>query len=99
MFVQRLLRRFRVEATAVPPGDLAQIEAAIWGGAPHPPDARGRRAPHQSLSPQGPLSLEGLVAVARRHGLRTVIDSTFATGASIPDRWTTVASALTWGRS
>ena len=73
VFVQRVLRRFGVEATAVPPGDLAQIEAAI--------------RPHTRLIlsefPTNPflrcLSLESLAAVARRHGLRTVIDSTFAT--------------------
>lgn len=73
IFVQRFLRRFHITATATPPGDLGQIEAAI----------RPETRLILSETPTNPflrcLDLEGLVAIARRHGLRTLIDSTFAT--------------------
>ena len=68
-----MLRRFDIEATAVPPGDLAQIEAAIR------PDTRLILSEFPTNPFLRCLSLEGLAAVAQRHGLRTVIDSTFAT--------------------
>lgn len=72
-FCHSVLSRFGIEVTVVPPGDLPAIEAAVQ--------------PHTRLlfseSPTNPYlyvsDLEQIVAIARRHRLRTVIDSTFAT--------------------
>ncbi|NUQ38010.1 MAG: aminotransferase class I/II-fold pyridoxal phosphate-dependent enzyme [Caldilineales bacterium] len=73
VFVQRFLHRYHITCTAVPPGDLAQIEAAIR------PETRLILAE----TPTNPflrcVDLAGLAAIARRRGLRTLIDSTFAT--------------------
>ncbi len=72
-FCLTFLQRYGVGATLVPTGDLAALEAAIC------PETRLI----VSESPTNPylrvMDLEGLVAVARRHGLKTLIDSTFAT--------------------
>ncbi len=73
VFVQRVLRRFGISYTVVPPGDLDAIAAHIGP----------RTRLILSETPTNPflrcLDLEGLAAIARRHGVRTVIDSTFAT--------------------
>ncbi len=72
-FITKFLVRFGVEATQVPVGDYAALEAAIR------PDTRILL----SESPTNPylrvVDLPRLVEIARRHGLKTVIDSTFAT--------------------
>jgi cystathionine gamma-synthase len=71
--VTRFLTHHGVEATQVPAGEVAALEAAIQ--------------PNTRLifteSPTNPrlrvADLPRVVEIARRHGLRTVIDSTFAT--------------------
>jgi cystathionine gamma-synthase len=72
-FVTQILTRFGVEFTQVPMGDYEALEAAI----------RPNTKVIFSESPTNPylrvLDLEKLVAVARRHGVKTIIDSTFAT--------------------
>jgi cystathionine gamma-synthase len=71
--VRNFLVRFGVEFSVVPAGDLAALEAAI----------RPTTRLIFSESPTNPfmrcLDLEQLAGIARRHGVRTVIDSTFAT--------------------
>ncbi|RME82012.1 MAG: aminotransferase class I/II-fold pyridoxal phosphate-dependent enzyme [Caldilineae bacterium] len=73
VFVKRFLRRFGIECTVVPPGDLQQLEAAIQ------PNTRLIL----SETPTNPflrcVDLEAMASLARRHGLRTLIDATFAT--------------------
>lgn len=72
-FIQTILTRYGVEATVVPAADLRAIEDAIQ------PNTRLIF----SESPTNPfmrcLDLEGLADIGRRHGVRTAIDSTFAT--------------------
>jgi len=72
-FCLNFLKRYGVETTQVPAGDLAALEAAI----------RPETRLIVSESPTNPylwvMDLHGLVAVARRHRVRTLIDSTFAT--------------------
>lgn len=71
--VHEFLPRFGIETSQAPMGDYEALEAAIQ------PNTRLIL----SESPTNPylrvLDLERLVQVARRHGLLTVIDSTFAT--------------------
>lgn len=73
IFVNRFLHRFGVECTTVPAGNLDQLEAAIQ------PNTRLIL----SETPTNPflrcLDLEALAGIARRHKVRTLIDSTFAT--------------------
>lgn len=72
-FCLNFLNRYGVDTTQVPAGDLAALEAAI----------RSETRLIVSESPTNPylrvMDLHGLVAVARRHRVRTLIDSTFAT--------------------
>ncbi len=72
-FVTQFLKRHGVEVTQVPAGDYDALEAAIQ------PNTRLIF----SESPTNPrlrvADLPRLVDVARRYGLRTIIDSTFAT--------------------
>ena len=72
-FIQTILSRYGVEATVVPSADLQAIEDAIQ------PNTRLIF----SESPTNPfmrcLDLEGLADIGRRRGIRTAIDSTFAT--------------------
>jgi len=72
-FITQFLSRFGVEATQVPVGDYEALEAAIQ------PNTRVLL----SESPTNPylrvVDVPRLVEIARRHGLKTVIDSTFAT--------------------
>jgi cystathionine gamma-synthase len=71
-FCGGMLRRFGIDVSVVPPGDPAAIEAAI--------------CPNTRLilteSPTNPflyvIDLEKLVEIAKRHRVRTVIDSTLA---------------------
>jgi cystathionine gamma-synthase len=71
-FCRGMLRRFGIDVSVVPPGDPAAIEAAIF--------------PNTRLilteSPTNPflyvIDLEQLVEIAKRHRVRTVIDSTLA---------------------
>lgn len=73
VFVNTFLRRFGVECSTVPADDLAGLEAAI------------RPNTHLILSetPTNPflrcIDLEALADIARRRGVLTLIDSTFAT--------------------
>lgn len=72
--VSKIIARFGVECTLIPPGDMAALDAAIR------PNTRVVVAE----SPTNPLlyctDLEELVATAKRHGrIRTFVDSTFAT--------------------
>ncbi|NOX63508.1 MAG: aminotransferase class I/II-fold pyridoxal phosphate-dependent enzyme [Chloroflexi bacterium] len=73
VFVNRFLRRFGVECTIVPAGDMVALEQAIQ------PNTRLIL----SETPTNPflrcLDLEILVEIARRRDVRTLIDSTFAT--------------------
>jgi len=72
-FVTKFLARYGVEATQVPMGDYEAMEAAI--------------RPHTKVilseSPTNPylrvLDLKKLVAIAKKHNLKTIVDSTFAT--------------------
>jgi cystathionine gamma-synthase len=72
-FITKFLNRYGVEATQVPVGDYDALEAAIR------PDTRVLL----SESPTNPylrvVDVPRLVEIARRHQLKTVIDSTFAT--------------------
>jgi cystathionine gamma-synthase len=72
-FCDGMLRRLGIEVSVVPPADAAAIEAAI----------QENTRLLFSESPTNPYlyvaDLEQIVAIAKRHRLRTVIDSTFAT--------------------
>ncbi len=72
-FVTKFLSRYGVEATQVPMGDYEALEAAI----------RPNTKVILSESPTNPylrvLDLEKLVAIAQKHNIKTIIDSTFAT--------------------
>lgn len=71
--IESHLKRFGVSSTCVPMGNFAALEAAI----------QPNTAVIFSESPTNPylrvLDLEKLVAIAKPHGIKTVIDSTFAT--------------------
>jgi cystathionine gamma-synthase len=73
-FVTQFLKRYDIEATLVPMGDYEALEAAI-----RPNNTRLIL----SESPTNPylrvVDVPRLVDIARRHQLKTVIDSTFAT--------------------
>lgn len=72
-FIMKFLSRYGVEATQVPVGDYEALEAAI----------RPNTRVILSESPTNPylrvIDVPRLVEIARRHGLKTIIDSTFAT--------------------
>jgi len=72
--VTAFLARFGVESTLVPPGDLAALEAAI---------RPGRTRLLVTESPTNPYlrvaDLPAYAAVARRHRVKLLVDSTFAT--------------------
>jgi cystathionine gamma-synthase len=72
-FVTKFLARYGVEATQVPMGDYEAMEAAI----------RPNTKVILSESPTNPylrvLDLKKLVAIAQKHNLKTIVDSTFAT--------------------
>lgn len=72
-FCQTYLRRWGIRVTVVPPGDYEAMEAAIQ------PTTRYIF----SETPTNPflrvLDLERVVQIARKHDLRTIIDSTIAT--------------------
>ncbi len=72
-FCQDFLTRFGVEVTVVPNGDYEALEAAI----------RPNTRVLFSESPTNPylrvLDLPRVVEISRRHGLRLIVDSTFAT--------------------
>ncbi|MFQ5614806.1 MAG: trans-sulfuration enzyme family protein, partial [Anaerolineae bacterium] len=72
-FVTRFLARYGVEATQVPMGDYQALEAAI----------RPNTRVILSESPTNPylrvVDVPRVVDIARRHQLKVVIDSTFAT--------------------
>ncbi len=72
-FVTKFLTRYGVEYTQVPMGDYEALEAAIQ------PNTKVIL----SESPTNPylrvLDLEKIVAIAKKHRLKTVVDSTFAT--------------------
>lgn len=72
-FCRKFLRRFGIEATVVPCGDYDALEAAI----------RPNTRLIFSESPTNPfmrcLDFERLTGIARRHGIKTVVDTTFAT--------------------
>ncbi len=72
-FCTMFLKRWQIECSVVPAGDLDQLEAAIR------PDTKVI----VSESPTNPylrvMDLERLVAIAKRHKVKTLIDSTFAT--------------------
>ncbi|HEY4690461.1 MAG TPA: aminotransferase class I/II-fold pyridoxal phosphate-dependent enzyme [Anaerolineae bacterium] len=72
-FCLTFLKRLGIEATVVPMGDYAALEAAI----------RPNTRLILSESPTNPylrvLDLERVADIARRHNVRTLIDATFAT--------------------
>jgi cystathionine gamma-synthase len=72
-FVTKFLKRYGVEATQVPMGDYAALEAAIQ------PNTKVIL----SESPTNPYlrvsDIPQVVEIAKRHKVRTIIDSTFAT--------------------
>jgi cystathionine gamma-synthase len=73
VFCQQFLSRFGVECTVVPYGDYDALEAAIR------PDTRLIF----SESPTNPfnhcLDLDRFVEIGKRHGVKTIVDTTFAT--------------------
>jgi len=72
--VTSALARFGIEATLVEPGDLASLEAAILPG---------RTRLLVTESPTNPylrvVDLPAVAAMARRHRVKLLVDSTFAT--------------------
>lgn len=72
-FCQKFLPRYGIEATSVPHGDYVALEAAI----------RPNTRLVFSESPTNPfnhcIDLAQLVEIAKRHQIKTVIDTTFAT--------------------
>ena len=72
-FCTKFLARYGVETTIVPCGDYAALEAAI----------RPATKVIFSESPTNPfmrcLDFPRLVDIAKRHGLKTIVDTTFAT--------------------
>ncbi len=72
-FLQQILRRYGVDVSTVPAGDYQRLEEAV----------RPTTRLIFSESPTNPynriLDLERVAAVGRRHRIKTVIDSTFAT--------------------
>jgi cystathionine gamma-synthase len=72
-FLLQTLRRYGVEVTVVPAGDYERLEEAV----------RPTTRLIFSESPTNPynriLDLERVAAVAQRHRVKTIIDSTFAT--------------------
>lgn len=72
-FCLTFLKRWRIESTVVSAGDLEQLEGAI----------QSNTKVIISESPTNPylrvMDLERLVAIAKRHKVKTLIDSTFAT--------------------
>jgi cystathionine gamma-synthase len=72
-FITSFLSRYDIEATQVPMGDYEALEAAI----------RPNTRVLLSESPTNPylrvVDVPRLVEIAHRHGVKTVIDSTFAT--------------------
>jgi cystathionine gamma-synthase len=72
-FCLTFLKRYGIETTVVPMGDYAALEAAV----------KDSTRMILSETPTNPylrvVDLERVVEIARRHGLRTFIDSTFAT--------------------
>ncbi len=76
-FCNTFLTRFGINCTTVTPGDYDAIEAAI----------RPETKLIFSESPTNPflrcLDYPRLVEIAQRHGLRTVIDTTFATPSNV----------------
>ena len=72
-FVSKVLERFGVTSTLVPPGDLAALEKALR------PETRlvvseAPTNPYQSV-----VDLRGLAKVCGARGVKTLIDATFAT--------------------
>ncbi len=72
-FLHQILRRYGVEVSTVPAGDYQRMEEAV----------RPTTRLIFSESPTNPynriLDLERVAAIGRRHRVKTVIDSTFAT--------------------
>lgn len=72
-FIGKFLRKFGIAATAIPSGEIASLENAIQ------PNTRLIF----SETPTNPylriLDLHALATIARKHGIITVVDSTFAT--------------------
>jgi cystathionine gamma-synthase len=73
VFCLTFLKRFGIQCTLVPMGDYPALEAAI----------RPETRLIVSESPTNPylrtLDLERLVRIGRRHGVKTLVDATFAT--------------------
>lgn len=76
-FCRKFLPRFGIESTVVPCGDFAALEAAI----------RPNTKLIFSESPTNPfmrcLDFPRLVEIARGHGIKTVVDTTFATAVNL----------------
>ena len=72
-FCEMVLRKFRIETTFVHAGDYDSLEGAI----------RGETRVIISESPTNPhlnvIDLEKLVQIGKKHRVKTIIDSTFAT--------------------
>ncbi|MBN1963635.1 MAG: aminotransferase class I/II-fold pyridoxal phosphate-dependent enzyme [Anaerolineae bacterium] len=68
------LRRFGVETTVVPMGDYATLEAAIQPGKTRYIISESPTNPYLRIA-----DLEQIATIGRRHRIRTIIDSTFAT--------------------
>jgi len=82
-FCQTYLQRLGIATTAVPMGDYPALEAAIQPG---------RTRYLISESPTNPFlrvaDLQRIVDIGRRYGIRTIIDSTFATPINLrPLEW------------
>jgi cystathionine gamma-synthase len=72
-FVTTFLDRFGIESTLVPPADLAALEAAIR------PETRLVVSEAPTNPYQTVVDLEAMAAICRKHRVKSLIDSTFAT--------------------
>lgn len=81
-FCQEILKRFQIDCTVVPMGDYTALEAAI----------QPRTRLLISETPTNPylrvLDVERFAGIARRHGVISLVDSTFATPLNLrPIEW------------
>jgi cystathionine gamma-synthase len=82
-FVSKLLGRFGVAHSIVPVGDYHALEAAVRPGETRVILAESPTNPYLNVE-----DLDALREVARRHRVKTIIDSTFATPVNQqPARW------------
>lgn len=72
-FVTHFLDRFGVEATLIPPGDLSALEAAIR------PETKLVISELPTNPYQTIVDLRGMAEICKKHRVKSLVDSTFAT--------------------